>query len=155
MPAAVSTRARASVMKRWLRAKATSRSITASRPSTRRAFQEDAAGADDAVVDVEPGGHLDGIPEVVAQRDGPPLELVLPLRDQHVDCAALAMHRALWDREGPSGPGRDGDVDEHLGLERAAAVGDGGPHLDGARLLVDRVADVAHPPLVTLGRAHV
>src|SRR5213593_5100613 len=121
--------------------------------STGRRLQEDAAGADDAVVHPEPGGHLDRVAEIVAEHDATPLELILPLRDPDVGLAALAMDRALRDGERPGGAGGDHDVDEHLGLERPPAVDDGGPDLHSACLLVDRVADVAHPPLVTLAGA--
>jgi hypothetical protein len=63
------------------------------------------------------------------------------------------MDGALGDGEDPGRAGRDRHVDEHFGLERASPVGDGGPDLHGARVLVDRVADVAHPPLVALAGA--
>jgi hypothetical protein len=67
MPAPISAKARARVMKRWL--SGTRRGAR----SPHGALQEDAAGADDAVVDPETAGNLDGVAEVVAQSDGPAL----------------------------------------------------------------------------------
>src|SRR5262249_52927985 len=102
----------------------------------------DAAVGDHVVLWAHAVAHLDGALHLRPELHRPARIVVLAALEQYVRLPALAVHGVERQREHVVDAGGDGDLHEHLGLQRAAAVGHDGAPLHRARVLVDDVADV-------------